>query len=62
MTNEEIIGELINAHLHVIKLATQGTVTDQEAFDEWAMHVAKLHAQITIKALLNDEIERLKGK
>lgn len=55
MTNEELIGELIDAHLQVIHAATKGAVHDQAAFDSWAAQVAKLHASITIKVLLNDQ-------
>lgn len=55
MTNEELIGELIEAHLKVIQAATAGQVHDQEAFDSWAKQVAKLHASITLKVLLNDQ-------
>lgn len=55
MTNDELIRELIQAHLQVIQAATSGQVHDQEAFDKWSLQCAKLHASITLKVLLNDQ-------
>lgn len=57
MTNEELIGELIAAHLQVIHAATNGQVHDPVAFDSWAKQCAKLHASITLKVLLHEQTQ-----
>ena len=55
MTNEEVIGELINAHLEIIKIAASGSIVDPEAFEKWSLEVAKMHATVTLKALIYDK-------
>ena len=61
-TEQEIIGQIIEAHLHVIRAAASGSITDQEAFEKWSHEVAKMHATITLKALLHNESKLTKGE
>jgi hypothetical protein len=60
MTNQDVIGELIKAHLEIIKVAATGSITDPEVFEKWSLEVAKMHATVTLKALLYDEDKRIK--
>lgn len=53
--HKKVLEQLISAHYDILVHTTSGSVYDQDAFKEWALATAKLHAALTIKVVLNDE-------
>ena len=62
MTEQDLIGQIVQAHLQIINAAAKGSITDVEAFEKWSHEVAKMHATITLKALLYNEGKLTKGE
>ena len=57
---KDFIRDVQQLHYDTIYRANQSTITDHEAFEEWATKMAQLHTNVTVSLIfdIQDEISK----